>query len=133
MSGTGTEAESGKGILDGVRVLDWTSMAAGPGATAVLADFGATVIKVEPPKGDPWRRILRVHQTGRPQSFGSVFEHDNRGKRSIALDLSCPAGRVAFLLLLDSCDVLVTNVRVAGTQRLGFDYETLRSRYPQLM
>lgn len=130
-------------ILAGIRVLDWTTMAAGPGATAVLADFGATVIKVEPPKGDPWRKVLLDQQQPRRplkhstkpkrRTFGSVFEHDNRGKRSVAVDLSCPAGIRAFHMILASCDVLVTNVRMAGTQRLKLDYESLRLRYPSLI
>eukprot|EP00750_Incisomonas_marina_P002425 INCI12304.1.p1 GENE.INCI12304.1~~INCI12304.1.p1 ORF type:complete len:492 (+),score=53.10 INCI12304.1:199-1674(+) len=128
-------------VLTGIRVLDWTTMAAGPGATAVLADFGATVIKVEPPKGDPWRKVLLNQQQSRQQrysakkhrSFGSVFEHDNRGKRSIAVDLSRPAGVRAFHAILASCDVLVTNVRMAGTQRLKLDYESLRQEYPKLI
>ena len=104
-------------------------MAAGPGASALLADFGATVIKVETEKGDPWRKVLT--RSGR--SFGAVFEHDNRGKQSVVLDLTCKAGIRAFHLLLGTVDVLVCNVRVAGTQRLGLDYETLCKRYPRLI
>ena len=117
--------------LSGIRVLDWTSMAAGPGAAALLSDHGASVIKVETPKGDPWRKVLLKDQPER--SFGSVFEHDNRGKQSITLDLTCKAGRDVFHSLLAKTDVLVCNVRVAGTQRLGLDYESLHSKYPQLI
>ena len=73
-------------------------MAAGPGAAALLSDHGASVIKVETPKGDPWRKVLLKDQPER--SFGSVFEHDNRGKQSITLDLTCEAGRDVFHSLL---------------------------------
>ena len=72
-------AEDAK-VLEGVRVIDWTTMAAGPGASAVLADFGADVIKIEPPSGDPWRKVMAPAE-GR--SFGAPFQHDNRGKRSV--------------------------------------------------
>jgi crotonobetainyl-CoA:carnitine CoA-transferase CaiB-like acyl-CoA transferase len=118
-------------ILAAVRVLDWTTMAAGPGAAAVLADFGASVTKVEMPGGDPWRKVLLNHQPER--EFGTCFEQDNRGKRSVVLDLACDAGRHAFHLLLAASDVLVCNIRQAGTQRLGLDYESLRARYPRLV
>lgn len=131
-------------VLAGTKVVDWTTMAAGPGATAVLADFGADVIKIESVKGDPWRKVGLAPQLAAMQgsvvSTGSeaapqhsrIFESDNRGKRSIALDLSTTAGVRAFKALCKTADVLVTNVRVAGTQRLGLDYETLQAEFPRL-
>ena len=122
-------------LLSGVRVLDWTSMAAGPGASAILADFGADVVHVEVPGGDPWRRVLRggLSSASGKVGHGAAFEHDNRGKRSVALDLGRAAGLRAFHMLLARADVLVCNVRVAGTQHLGLDYESLRRRYPRLI
>eukprot|EP00928_Gymnodinium_smaydae_P006523 TRINITY_DN12318_c0_g1_i1.p1 TRINITY_DN12318_c0_g1~~TRINITY_DN12318_c0_g1_i1.p1 ORF type:complete len:438 (-),score=55.79 TRINITY_DN12318_c0_g1_i1:120-1346(-) len=110
-------------------------MAAAPGATAVLADFGASVTKVEGPKGDPWRRIgmKEFGKDGSGREFGPYFDHDNRRKRSVVLDLQSSAGVEAFHLLLSTTDVLVSNVRVAGTQRLKLDYESLKKRYPMLI
>lgn len=110
-------------------------MAAAPGATAVLADFGASVTKVEHVRGDPWRRIgmKEFGADGTVRESGPYFDHDNRGKRSIALDLQTSSGLEAFELLVRSADVLVSNVRVAGAQRLGLDYESLRSRHPKLI
>ena len=107
-------------------------MAAGPGAAALLADHGANVIKIETPSGDPWRRVLLKDQP-KSRTFGSIFEQDNRGKRSICLDLNNDAGKQVFHLLLAKTDVLVCNVRVKGTQRLGLDYETLKIQYPSLI
>lgn len=122
-------------LLAGIRVLDWTTMAAGPGASAVLADFGAMVTKVEPVQGDPWRRIgmKEFGSDSRGHQFGPHFDHDNRGKRSVVLDLQNAAGLEAFDLLLCRSDVLVTNVRMAGTQRLGLDFESVKARYPRLI
>jgi len=124
-----------RALLSGVKVLDWTSMAAGPGAAAMLADFGADVVHVEVPKGDPWRRVLRgpLDTPSGAVGHGSAFEHDNRGKRSVTLDLTQSAGVRAFHALLATADVLICNTRMAGTQRLGLDYETLRRRYPRLV
>eukprot|EP00937_MAST-01D_sp_MAST-1D-sp2_P002266 g2266.t1 len=117
-------------VLAGVRVVDWTTMAAGPGATAMLSELGAVVDKVEPPKGDPWRSVGVTPDAG---GVSCVFEFDNRGKRSIALDLSTDAGRRAFRMLLRCADVLVTNVRPESARRLGLDYASLRREYPTLL
>jgi crotonobetainyl-CoA:carnitine CoA-transferase CaiB-like acyl-CoA transferase len=103
-------------------------MSAGSGASAVLADHGADVIKVEAVEGDPWRKVHRgLAQTNTRSS--RLFEDDNRGKRSIPLDLLLPAGRRAFRALLNTADVLVCDVRMANTQRLGLDYESLKKQY----
>lgn len=122
-------------FLTGLKVLDWTTMAAAPGATAVLADFGACVTKVESVDGDPWRRIgmKEFGADGTKRAFGPYFDHDNRGKRSVSLDLQTKAGLEAFEMLLSDSDVLVSSIRVAGQQRLGLDYESIRSRHPKLI
>ena len=82
-------------------------MAAGPGAAALLADHGANVIKIETPSRDPWRRVLLKDQP-KSRTFGSIFEQDNRGKRSICLDLNNDAAYVEMFfkrnyLLSENC------------------------------
>ena len=116
-------------ILAGVRILDWTTMAAGPGATAMLSELGATVDKIEAPQGDPWRSV----GVERKHGVSCVFEFDNRGKRGVTLDLTTAAGQVAFKTLLRRADVLVTNVRPESARRLGLDYASLERSYPKLV
>ena len=113
-------ASSSPGPLDGVRVLDFTNMLAGPYCTRLLADHGARVIKVEPPAGDH-------NRTRRPVRDGhsSFFGHLNCGKTSIVLDLKSEAGRAAAISLAGECDVVVENWRPGVADRLGVGYEAL--------
>jgi crotonobetainyl-CoA:carnitine CoA-transferase CaiB-like acyl-CoA transferase len=108
------------GVLDGVRVLDLTWGVAGPMATMLFADHGATVTKIEPPGGDPFRNVPGYH----------VWQ---RGKRSAELDLKTDAGRRALLDLARTADVLVESFSPGTTARLGIDYETLSSINPRLV
>ncbi len=108
--------------LAGFRVVDLTAVVSGPMATAVLADQGADVIKVEPlPAGD-LTRILGSARGG----VTSLFETINRGKRSLALDLKQAAGRELLLALVPSADLVVENFRPGAMARLGLGYEELR-------
>ena len=100
-------------ILDGVRVVELTAWVAGPAAAGVLADWGADVVKVEPASGDPQRSIFGAVGV-RDQASVPPFELDNRGKRSVVLDLRADAGREAMERLLAGADVFVTNMRVAA-------------------
>src|SRR5215218_6556839 len=100
-------------ILDGVRVVELTAWVAGPAAAGVLADWGADVVKVEPPAGDPQRAIFGA-VGAREQTAVPPFELDNRGKRSVVLDLRSAHGREAMERLLARADVFVTNTRVAA-------------------
>jgi crotonobetainyl-CoA:carnitine CoA-transferase CaiB-like acyl-CoA transferase len=120
------------GALAGVRVVELGVWIAGPAAGGILADWGADVIKIEPPGiGDPARLFQRM--LGGDLPFNPPFEMDNRSKRSIGLDLTKPAGRALGLELIDRADVFVTNVRPAGLARLGFDPESLLARNPRLV
>lgn len=96
-----------------------------------MADWGADVIKIEPPEGDPARTFQRM--LGGDMPTNPPFELDNRSKRSIVLDLSDEAGLAVGLELLDAADVFITNVRPDALERLGLDYETLHARNPQLI
>jgi len=115
-------------LLDGVRVLDFTQHQAGPYGTALLADFGAEVIKIERPGGDPAR-------TNHPDVNGvnAFFLANNRGKKSLCLDLAKPQAIEVVERLVGSADVLAHNLRPGAMERLGLGYERLRSLNPRLV
>jgi crotonobetainyl-CoA:carnitine CoA-transferase CaiB-like acyl-CoA transferase len=113
------------GPLEGARVVEFGGWVVGPSTTAVLADWGAEVVKIEPPGGDPNRAWV----TG----ANPTFELDNRGKRSIMLDLGTEGGRDVVLRLLGRADVFVTNVRQPALSSFGLDYESLADRFPRLV
>ena len=111
------------GPLSGVKVLDLTTVVMGPFATQILGDFGAEVIKVEPPEGDVIRNAWPFKSPG----MGTIFLNTNRNKRSIVLDLKKDAAREACLALAAKSDVLVYNIRPAAMARLNLSYEQVRS------
>jgi crotonobetainyl-CoA:carnitine CoA-transferase CaiB-like acyl-CoA transferase len=121
-----------QGPLHGVKVVELGVWVAGPAATGIMADWGADVVKVEPPTGDPQRAVFGAlgvaDQNGVPP-----FEIDNRGKRSVVADLRNPEGMETLMSLLADADVFVTNVRPAGLARLGLDPEALTAKYPRLI
>ncbi|HSB55533.1 MAG TPA: CoA transferase, partial [Gemmatimonadales bacterium] len=114
--------------LEGLTVLDLTQLLPGPVAGMLLGDFGADVIKVEPPGGDP----ARAHGAT-PDAPGPVFRAVNRNKRGLALDLSRPEGRDVLLRLVDRADVLLEGFRPGVLPRLGLGWEVLASRNPHLI
>src|SRR2546426_3037580 len=112
------------GPLHGTRVLDLTSVVVGPVATQFLADYGADVVKIEPPEGDLLRTLGGKSVTPK---MASKFLHMNRNKRSVVLDLKQPAARGALKRLCAGADVLVVNMRAAALKRLGLGYDELRA------
>jgi len=118
------------GPLEGVRVIDLTSVVVGPLATQILADHGAEVIKVESAAGD----LVRV-MNGRSVTpgMGAKFLHLNRNKRSIVLDLKQPAGHAALLRLLERADVMLWNVRPQSMARLKLSYDEVRAVNPRII
>jgi crotonobetainyl-CoA:carnitine CoA-transferase CaiB-like acyl-CoA transferase len=119
------------GPLEGVRVVEIGVWVAGPGAGGILADWGADVVKIEPPQGDPARGFRQM--LGGDLDVNPVFELDNRGKRSIALDLSTDRGAGLAQDLLDGADVFLTNIRPDALVRLGLGPEETRERNPGLV
>src|SRR6201996_5287831 len=105
------------GPMEGVRVVELGVWVAGPAAGGVLADWGADVVKIEPPGGDPARMFGRM--LGCDPGVNPPFEMDNRSKRSVVLDLTTEDGRSTALELLGGADVFLTNIRPAGLRRIG--------------
>ena len=121
------------GPLTGVRVVDLTQALSGPYCTSILADYGADVIKVEPPRGDMIRRTGPFADDDSRRDFGQVFQNANRNKRSIVLDLKSPDGRDALLALVRDADALVENFSAGVMERLGLGYEQLAELNPRLV
>jgi len=120
------------GPLGGVRVVELAMWVAGPGAAGIMADWGADVVKVEAPSGDPARQFHRM-LGGNADDVNPVFELDNRGKRSIAVDLTTAPGRDVLERLLAEGDVFVTNLRPGALARLGLDPEEVVAAHPRLV
>jgi formyl-CoA transferase len=119
-------------VLEGLRVVEVASVILGPSAAAIMADFGADVIKVEPPEGDENRRLHEL--TGMPDSpIPYSFLVDNRSKRSVALDLKQPEARAILLQLVATADVFISNYRARALARLGLDWDRLRALNPRLV
>ncbi len=124
-----TPATENAALLDGIRVIDLTAVVLGPLATMQLADFGADVIKIEPPEGD----MMRANGVSRHPGMSSIYLGLNRNKRSVVLDLKTEAGRAALRRLIANADVLVHNMRVPAVERLGFGYEAVRAIHPGIV
>ncbi|HVK41106.1 MAG TPA: CaiB/BaiF CoA-transferase family protein [Phenylobacterium sp.] len=118
-------------LLQGLKVVEFASYIAAPGAAGILADWGAEVIKVERPEGDPMRHVFGDAKSA--LSGNPTFGLDNRGKRAIVLDTSKPEGRDALARLAAEADIFLTNVRPASLKRAGLDDETLRAANPRLI
>lgn len=121
--------ENGR-MLEGIRIVDMSTVIFGPYCTQILADMGADVIKVEPAEGDSMRHTSRVAKT--PGMSGTHMTI-NRGKRSVTWDLRSEPGKKAIRRLLESSDVFIHNVRADGIARLGLDYEAVRRIRPDII
>jgi crotonobetainyl-CoA:carnitine CoA-transferase CaiB-like acyl-CoA transferase len=116
------------GPLDGIRILEFTQIIAGPFGCMMLADQGAEVIKVEPPNGEPWR-LFAQFMPGESKTFQEL----NRGKRSLVLDLSDPKAQEVIHRLVPKTDVVVINYRPDVAAKLRIDYPTLSALRPDLI
>ncbi|MCB1733169.1 MAG: CoA transferase, partial [Halieaceae bacterium] len=116
--------------LEGIRVVEMTSVVLGPYACQMLGDLGADVIKIEPPGGDT-NRNLGPHRNHR--DMGSLYLTCNRNKRSVSLDLKSERGRNAALDIIRTADVVVHNFRPQAMERLGLDYAAVQAVNPQVV
>lgn len=119
-------------LLRGVRVVEMGLWVAGPAAAGILADWGAEVIKLEMPTGDPMRRLYGAVY-GLDEDRCPPFELYNRGKRSVAIDVNQPEGLAVIKRLIASADVFLTNMRPKFLERVGLDHTSLLAAHPGLV
>lgn len=127
------EAILGDAVFDGIRVVELAQWVFVPVAGALLADWGADVVRVEKPEGDPYRNLASqgIGTDGGGVNLSVALA--NRGKRSVAVDLKSPSGMKILHQLLETADVFLTNTRPGALSRLGLDAEALTARYPKLI
>ena len=117
------------GALEGIKILDLTSVGFGPYACQILGDYGAEVIKIESPEGDITRGIAPFRNKG----MGHFFINANRNKKSLVLDLKTKKGKVVFFKLVEKSDVVMTSIRPAAMERLGIDFTACKQINPSLI
>ena len=117
-------------LLSDLKVVEWSTWIAGPGCAAVMADWGAQVIKIESAAGDATRTFWpdTAETPGNP-----IFSNENRGKKGVVLDVGKAEGRAALLAILRDADVFITNVRPGALKRARLDYESLKDELPRLI
>ncbi len=119
-------------IFSGLKVVDFASFVAGPGAAVILSDFGADVIKVEPPSGDMWRIVYKIPP--QPRANDNYLWHlDNRNKRGLALDLKSPEAAEVLQRLVKWADVLIVNTPHPARKRLKLEYQDVVQWNPRLI
>ena len=121
------------GAFEGVRVVELAQWVFVPVAGALLADWGADVVRIERPEGDPYRGLMTQGIGTDSGGVNLSVALANRGKRSVALDLRLDEGRAILDQLIATADVFLTNFRPGALQRLGLDAETLTQRHPSLV
>lgn len=121
------------GPLKGIKVVDLTYYVAGPGAAKILSDWGADVIKVEPPKGEPGRMTGVTLGVPSEDEFNPYFGTYNANKKDIALNLKTDEGKEVMDKLLKDANVFVTSFRPGALKRLGLDYESVSARFPHIV
>ena len=119
-----------KGPLDGVVIIDLSSVVVGPVCSLTLADHGAQVIKIEAPSGDLMRQL---GGGGRNLGMTGKFINFNRNKKSVCIDLKSPAGKDVMLRLISQADIFITNIRPDALDKLGLDWVSLHESNPQLI
>ena len=117
------------GALEGIKILDLTSVGFGPYACQILGDYGAEVIKIESPEGDITRGIAPFRNKG----MGHFFINANRNKKSLVLDLKSRKGKAVFFKLLEKSDIVMTSIRPAAMERLGIGFKACKEINPSLI
>ncbi len=124
------------GPLEGIKVLDLSNFLAASTAGRIMAEWGAEVIKIEPPVGDTYRNngpYMNIPIYARGVEGNPSFDNENGNKRWLALNLKSAEGMAVFHKLLAGADVLITNYRPAALKKLGIGYDDLKERYPRLV
>jgi len=122
------------GVLSGIKVVEMGVFVAGPATAAVLADWGADVVKIENPAGgDPIRALVSLGLVPIEPEVNGALELENRGKRSVAVDVTKPEGRDVVLRLLRDADVFVSNLRARALERAGLAYEDVKKVNPRII
>jgi crotonobetainyl-CoA:carnitine CoA-transferase CaiB-like acyl-CoA transferase len=116
-------------LLEGLKVVEMSTWVAGPSCAAVLADWGADVIKVESPMGDVTRAFFANPANGQ----SPIYANENRGKKGVVLDTTKPEARAALRAILKDADVFVTNTRPGSLKKIGLDYDSLKGDFPKLI
>lgn len=119
--------------LEGIKVIELGTHMAIPAAARLMSDWGATVIKVEPPQGEGWRTIGDSYGIPYDEDCNPIFQVPNAGKKSIAINLKDKKGLEVLLKLLQETDVFLTNTRLRGLKKLGLAYEDIKERFPRLI
>ena len=119
-----------RGPLDGVVIIDLSSVVVGPVCSLTLADHGAQVIKIEAPSGDLMRQL---GGGGRNPGMTGKFINFNRNKKSVCIDLKSPTGKEVMLRLISQADIFITNIRPDALEKLGLDWVSLHESNPQLI
>ncbi|MCZ6706604.1 MAG: CoA transferase [Chloroflexi bacterium] len=119
--------------LTGLRIVEMATALQGPAAGGFLCDMGAEVVKIEPPQGDASRYHRGSNNFTPEGTLGAQFVHSNRGKRAIAIDANSEDGREVIYKLVERADAFITNYRESALTRMGFGYEALRERNPNLV
>lgn len=117
-------------LLKGLKVVEWSTWVAGPGCAAIMADWGAEVVKVESAAGDATRTFWpdTAESPGNP-----IFANENRGKRGVVINTATPEGRAALIALMKQADIFVTNVRPGSLKRARLDYDSVKGEAPRLI
>ena len=120
------------GPMEGIKVVELGVWVAGPSCAAILCDWGAEVVKIEPPNGDPFRGLF-ASALGTSVPINPPFEIDNRGKKSICLNLENAEARALGKQLVDQADVFVSNMRPRVLEQFAMDYESVRATNPGIV
>lgn len=119
--------------MEGIKIVELSTMLAGPMTARILAEWGADVIKVESMNGDAWREQAGTSMSPRTETANPNFDMQNMNKRFLAVNLRTKAGKDAFLKLLSTADVLITNYRVQALEKMGLTYDQLKENFPRLI
>ena len=116
--------------LEGIRVVELSTMLAGPMTARILAEWGADVIKVESSNGDAWRKQAGTTLSPCTETANPNFDMQNLNKRFVSLNMRSEEGSAAMMKLLEKADILVTNYRVQALEGMGLAYEQIKDRFP---